>query len=583
MTTKVSFVIQLKERFLSIAKKIKNSTDGLTKSNDELCRRFKKTDGAAKRVSKRFQKLGKDAKALARQIKKKLSPAFGGLKSKMAAVVATVAGGLGFSKLISEGAAFQDAIADLASITGTTGKELEFLSNETLRLAKSSSIAQVEVARAFKEIASAKSELLKDPKGLSIVTEQALLLANAAGISVPDAVRASVGALNQFNKGAEDAARFVNVLAAGAKIGASTVADTAEALKNGATVAAQFRLSFEQTNAILQVFSKSGLKAGEAGTALRGVLIKLEQFRGGQFAPSKIGIIKSLKIIKKLGLTNIQVSREFGTRSLQSILILRKQIPLIAQWTKELTGTNVAQQQAAVRLATFNQKVGSLGISINDALIKVFLRLEPVIKKEVLNLTDFFDTLDPQRLKAFADELGGLVKLVGLLGKGLGLVASVFTGVGTFIGEEAGKSVEFLAGRGGNVAESKRLADQLAQQGAAAKKLAQEKKLTAPTPITGLTPKIGRLESPILTNKSDILATLEQQKTAVNLSPTAPIINLERDRGAPAKDLGATQSTSKTTVDVNIRAPKDVVKSVQTRSTGQVPELNMGVNMVVAT
>jgi len=281
MPNKVSYIIQLKDSFSRNAKAINRQMKGI----------------------------GKNANKAANTISKKLNKSFKGLGNSAKNAFGAIVAAFTVREFITRGAAFQDAIADLSSITGEAGEQLKFLSDESLRLAKSAAIAQVDVANAFTSIASAKSELLKDPKGLSIVTEQALLLANAAGISVPDAVRASVGALNQFGKGADQAARFVNVIAAGAKVGASQVAETAEALKNSGTVAAQFGLTFEQTNAIIQVFAKSELKAAEAGTALRGTLSKLEKIAGGKLAPSKIGIIKSLEIIEKLGLSNVQISK----------------------------------------------------------------------------------------------------------------------------------------------------------------------------------------------------------------------------------------------------------------------------------
>jgi len=393
VANKVSFIIDLKDKF----------------------------SRAAKNVAKQIKVIDKGAKKASRTIVNKLAPAFKKLKKVAIGtfIGIAVSSAVAFRKMILSGATFQDSIADLSSITGAAGKDLAKLRDETFRLAKASSIAQVEVAGAFTQIASAKSELLKDPKSLSVVTEQVLLLANAAGIAVPDAVRASVGALNQFNKGADQAARFVNVIAAGAKVGASLVGETAEALKNVGAVAAQFNLSFEETNALIQVLAKNEIKAGEAGTGLRGTLIKLEKTMKGRIAPSKIGIIKSLEIIKKLGLSNTQIVEEFGEESLKTILILRKNVPLIKQWTKALTGTNVAQEQAVIRLGTFNAKMRGLGISINESMIKTFDRLEPILVKQTKSLTAWFDSITTEDIKILSDALSALLGILTLVIKSL--------------------------------------------------------------------------------------------------------------------------------------------------------------------
>lgn len=500
MPNKVSYIIQLKNQFSRGAKKIRAQMKGL----------------------------GKDAKKVA-LANKKLARSFKGLRNTAKNALGGIAIAFGVREFIRRGAAFQDAIADLSSITGEAGEGLRFLTNESLRLAKASSITQVEVAQAFTQIASAKSELLKDPKGLSLVTEQVLLLANAAGIEVPDAVRAAVGSLNQFNKGADQAARFVNVLAAGAKVGASQVGETAEALKNAGTVAALFGLTFEETNAILQVFAKNELKAAEAGTALRGTLSKLEKFAGGKLAPSKLGIIRSLEIIESLGLTNTQVIKEFGEENLRSILILRQNIPLIKQWTRELTGTNIAQEQASKRLSTFNAKMRSLGVSLNDKIIKVFLRLEPVLNKQIQRMGEFFDTIKPEQVDALADSLVGAAEAIVTIGRGLGLIAKAFKSVGEGIGQTT-----------------------------------------------------ARFET-----KGLFLSVIES--AALARASVASALGLGSSEGmqkAEAAARGGTTPTSlqrsQTDVNVNLNAPENTVNSVKTTTSGKTPGLNVGVNLVTA-
>jgi len=476
----------------------------------------------AKTIARQMKGIDKNADKAARTINKKLSGSFSNLKNVAKNALGAVIAGFGIREFLTRGAAFQDAIADLSSITGEAGENLKFLSDESLRLAKSAAIAQVDVANAFTAIASAKSELLKDPKGLSIVTEQALLLANAAGISVPDAVRASVGALNQFGKGAEEAERFVNVIAAGAKVGASQVAETAEALKNAGTVASQFGLTFEQTNAIIQVFAKSELKAAEAGTALRGTLSKLEKIAGGQLAPSKIGIIKSLEIIEKLGLSNTQIIKEFGEENLRSILILRSNIPLIKQWTKELTGTNIASEQAEKRLSTFNTKIRRLGISLNDIVIRTFLRLEPVLTRQVTNLGKFFDTIDSSQIDALGDSLSAVVEVLGILGDAIKIPLALLKGVGTAIGELAA-SVATL----------------------------------------------------------DIFGS-QRTSFADAFSIGGKFLGVfEREKGGTAQGVGTGTIKSQADVNINIRAPQGIVESIKSKSSGG-PGLNMGVNMVLS-
>ncbi len=82
----------------------------------------------------------------------------------------------------------------------------------------------------------------------------------------------------------------VNVLAAGAKLGASEVNDTAEALQNSGTAMKAAGVSFEQGNALIQSLAGVMIKGSEAGTGLRNVLLKLETQSDKGLRPSVDGI-----------------------------------------------------------------------------------------------------------------------------------------------------------------------------------------------------------------------------------------------------------------------------------------------------
>lgn len=385
MANKVGYIIQLQDKFSAAARKITRSTKKIDNSTNKLDKTLK-------------NKLGKSLTG----VKDKAFEAAKGLGA-----LATAAA------VIKVGAGFEDAIAELSAITGTEGNQLKTFSDDILRLAKTSGFAQEVVAKAFTNIASAKSELLKDPESLKKVAAGSLLLAKAAGIEVPAAIRASVGALNQFGAGADQTSRFINVLAAGAKVGASQVGETADALKNAGTIAAQLGLSFESTNAILQVFAKNEVKGAEAGTALRGTLIQLEKL-GGRFAPSVVGIDTALQNLANTQFTNAQLIKTFGNENLRTALILRKNVPLIRQWTKDITGTSTATDQATTRMDTFNQRLKKAGISLASIGIKIFTGLEPALSAIIDLFTFMLNAIDGVT-SALGNLIGQFVAAVSIL------------------------------------------------------------------------------------------------------------------------------------------------------------------------
>ncbi|CAK8739127.1 hypothetical protein SODG_002730 [Sodalis praecaptivus] len=81
-----------------------------------------------------------------------------------------------------------------------------------------------QAAEALKLMASAKPELLNTAEGLANATHSALILAQASGTTLPEATRTLALSLNQFGASAEQADRYINVLAAGAKYGSSEIA-----------------------------------------------------------------------------------------------------------------------------------------------------------------------------------------------------------------------------------------------------------------------------------------------------------------------------------------------------------------------
>ena len=546
-----------------VSNKVFNSNKKIGRSFNLLNNKFKVTEKNAGRLSKKLRKLSKDTSKSANSISKS-SNMMGGFAGKVAATAGTF---FSISEFIKTGGNFQDALADLQAITGAAGEDLNFLSGEALRLAKSSSFAQDKVVKAFTDIASAKSELLKDPRALSTITEQSLMLANAAGIDLESAVQASVGALNQFNVGADQAARFTNVLAAGSKVGAARVSDIVESLKNAGPVAAQFNVSFEDTNAILQVLAKNGVKGAEAGTALRAALVKLET-KLGAMAPSKVGFVRTLEILRKRQLSNVQLSELFGEEHVKTGLILQNNIPLIKQWGREITGTNIAEEQASIRLNTFNAKLRRMGVTIRESVIKAFIRLEPVITEQITNLTKWIDSLDPEKIKGFADSLTILVKGLVFVGKIVGKILKQMEMIGEVLGQltAALATLDFSQF---DLFNKKPKQQKNIEQ---INKERQEK-------FDQITQKVivGRF------GREDLLQNLARPNVNAVMQATQVEKMLTENKLIENSFKRTEQfTTTKTKADVvvSLKAPPNTVESVRTVKTGdRTPDLNIGVNM----
>ena len=90
-------------------------------------------------------------------------------------------------KVIGVHAKFGEAVQDLSAITGATGKDLEFYKEQALAIGEATTLSATQAVIAFKLIASAKPDLLASKEALAAVTQEAVTLAEAASIDMPEA------------------------------------------------------------------------------------------------------------------------------------------------------------------------------------------------------------------------------------------------------------------------------------------------------------------------------------------------------------------------------------------------------------
>lgn len=520
MANNVIFVFKaIDKKVVQTSRKIANSIGGITRQVNLLNRA---TDLAAAGFS-RFRKAA---------------------NNKLGNLVAGVGFVAGVRQFLSTGAQFQDAMADLEAITGATGESLTFLKDQTLDLARASAFSQDKVARAFKIIASAKSELLADPEGLVGVTRQVLLLANT-GLDLETAANVTTEALNQFSAGSDQAARFVNVLAAGAKIGASEVNETGAALLKSGVVAKSVGVSFEGLNAAIQVLAQGGLKGEIAGTGLKTVLQRLEASGVKQLQPSVVGLSGALSNLNKLGPDLTQMGELVGTEFASLGLILSDNAAKVADWTQQVSGSNEAQRQAGVRLRTFSARMRQTGIVLSGKVLRVFERMEPAITRLGAQFGAWLDQVKPEQLEAFADSLALVVRAAGMVGKAFGKVLSVLKAIGEVIGEIAGAAATLDFSQFDTVKALSNKLDQSFLGGANTPGGLIMRTFTGPTTT---------------------------QTFSGGMFSAAP-------PGAFAGPSGGTQK-SQTNVAIDIKAPPGVVEKATRTSSGNVSGLNVGVNMV---
>lgn len=266
---------------------------------------------------------------------------------------------------------FDQAIADLVSITGASGKDLEFFKKQAVDLGVTVKGGASAVIEAYKLIGSAKPELLENAQALDAVTQSAITLSKASGMDLPSAATALTDAMNQFGASADDANKFINVLGAGAKFGSAEIPQITEALLRFGAVAKTSNVSVEESTALIEDLAEKGLKGADAGTALRNVMLKLSapdalpkeaqdrmQALGISFdklRDTSIPFSERLEALKPLLNDNAALVKVFGTENAVAATTLLSTTDRIKELNAQVTGTDTAFVQAEQRTQTLSQ------------------------------------------------------------------------------------------------------------------------------------------------------------------------------------------------------------------------------------
>lgn len=344
----------------------------------------------------------------------------GGTLAAGAAVAAT---GAAVIKGTKEWAEYGEKLSEVSALTGATGKSLQFLDDQAQKIERDTGIAGKEVLDAFKNIAGIKPELLENNEALAQTTKEVIVLSQASKLSLDESARALLGSLSQFGEGAEEAARFSNVLAAGAKLGNSEINDTAEALKTSGTAMKAAGLSFEQGNSLLQILAKGMIKGSEAGTALRNVLLKLETDADKNLRPSIVGLDAALENAAQKYNTTSKQAKIFGTENIVAAKQVLEARSEVSKMTETLTGTSVAYEQAKTNTDNLAADLHKAGTSIdaffrnlgqsNDGFLRGMVQRFTSFINEIGSKTSVFKTFLSSYVNNEKDGLLGALVTAG--------------------------------------------------------------------------------------------------------------------------------------------------------------------------
>jgi len=245
---------------------------------------FSKGLKRAKKDMNGFQKFGAGLKGM-----------FNPLTIGLGAVAAVGSAFVDAAQRIKE---FDSSVKSLSAITGATGKDLDFLKDKAIDLGSKTTLSSTQVVQGFEKIGSSMPKLLKSGEALSYVTEMAIRLAEAAKVDMATASQAVTLSMNQFGASADEAGKFVDILASGSKEGAGNVEFLSAAMAKVGGTAAKANLSFLDTAAAIETLAPVIETGEEAGTKFRNILVNMQK-AGIGFASGQFNINDALKETKQ--------------------------------------------------------------------------------------------------------------------------------------------------------------------------------------------------------------------------------------------------------------------------------------------
>lgn len=364
--------------------------------------------------SKRFSKAANDqfgrAQGAVSGFGSKLKEASGYLKGMVAIVSVSSLLALGGQAVVN----YEASLASLSAVTGLTGDKLSQLDAQVQETARRTKKSAVEVAAGFEIVGSAMSQYLDDPKALGQITDAGILLSKASKMALEPSLKSLTGAMNQFNMGAEQAAKTVDILTAGEIVGQVSTEKSVDALAKFGAVANSMNTTLPESVALIQVLGKK-LPTEDIGTAARNLLLFMDTSKGASkealdaftrngvslevLSDKTLTTADRLRELSKIQGDSVAMSKIFGKENITAGKVIFDQLGTYEKWVTEIGKTEKAQEQAAANTSAIKSRVGELKAAYENAVIS---SANGSIGMKMFNAV----------LKVLADNMGTIIGLI---------------------------------------------------------------------------------------------------------------------------------------------------------------------------
>lgn len=363
---------------------------------------------------------------------------------------------------------FDSAMSGVQAISGATGEEFDALRAKAIELGGETAFSANEVAEAMTEMAKAGWDSQQILDGMGGVLDAAA----ASGENLGTVSTIVADAITGFGMEAKESTRVADLLTQAANSGTIGINDLGESFKYIAPLANAMGISMEDTVTAISAMSMAGIKGSQAGTALSGVLSRLngdnEKVRDtmkelGIEITNADGSFRSLDDIVAIlrnsfaGMTDEQkayyatiLAGQEGQKGLLALLNLSEdEYNKIAKSMDNAGG--VAKETAEVMRDNLSADVEELMGSLESLAITLASLIVPALRDFVQWLTQLinkFTALSPETQKTIL-MIAGIAAAIGpvlmVLGKLTTSVGSIITTFGKIPGAIAKAKSAFTA------------------------------------------------------------------------------------------------------------------------------------------
>ena len=329
---------------------------------------------------------------------KKSSTVMSGFKKILAGLsVAFVATKIlaGFKEVIKVGKEFEQAIANVASVSGDSREELE-------KLAREAGVNTVYSARQAADAMYFLASAGLAAKDMSVVLTPTLNFAAASQMDLAKATDMVICQLKVFKADMKDAEKFTDIMATTVSSSNTDFNQLGNALSYSSSIASTLGISFKDLNAVLATMAEKGIKGGRAGTQLRMALTKL-------IDPTS----QAQKVLEKYGITQLEINnllddpielfkllspamqdaqdatKILGVRQQDLIGIIKDGLPVLDSMKDKISNAGgAAQRMADVQIDTLGGSLKLLNSAWEEQAILISKKFEPALTSIVKGVTE---------------------------------------------------------------------------------------------------------------------------------------------------------------------------------------------------